>query len=214
MFRITTRTVRIGTAVGAAAAALLLAGCSDDSSMPGMDHGSSAPSMPAGMDHGSSTPGAAQRTDFNDADVTFLNGMYPHHAQAVDMAKLIPSRSQHPKVRELGVEIEAAQAPEMEQIAGLLKSFGKPAPSAGSDHGGHGGGMMTADQMKALAAVSGPEFDRMFLTLMIEHHRGAIEMANTEIANGVNAESKKLAQAIVGAQQIEIDEMNALLAAL
>ena len=82
---------------------------------------------------------------------------------------------------------------------------------AGMDHGGSPGGMMSDTQMQQLGQVRGAEFDRMFLTMMIEHHNGAVQMAETELASGRNAEAKKLAQAIIDAQRAEIAEMNTLL---
>ena len=214
MFTVTSRGMRVTLNAAAAAAALLLAGCSNNDSgdssssssmsgMPGMSHSSSSSAMTST----GSMPGA----EYNDADVTFLEMMYPHHAQAIDMAKLAPERSQNPKILALATRIEQAQAPEMEQITMLLASFGKPAPTATMDHSGGGMGMMTADQMQALTAASGTEFDRMFLTMMIEHHTGAIEMANTELTSGTNTDAKQLADAIVSAQQAEIAEMNTLL---
>lgn len=191
-------------AASTAAAALVIAGCSDNDSMSGMDH--SASSTPA------VTSAPAARTDFNDADITFLQMMYPHHAQAVDMAKLVPSRSQNQQLQTLAANVEQAQAPEMQQITTLLQSFGKPAPTAGSGHAGHTmPGMMSPDQMTALQAASGPDFDRQWLTMMIEHHTGAVAMAETELANGTNTESKTLARTIIDNQRAEIDTMRAML---
>ena len=72
-------------------------------------------------------------------------------------------------------------------------------------------GMMGEAQMQQLAAQSGPAFDRMFLQMMVEHHNGAIQMAQTEQAQGLNPQAKQLAGAIVADQQQEISEMQALL---
>ena len=69
------------------------------------------------------------------------------------------------------------------------------------------GGMISADDMKALGAVKGAELDKKFVALMIAHHTGAIEMANAQLKNGKSTEVKALAQAIIKAQQAEIDEM-------
>ncbi|MBF6412109.1 DUF305 domain-containing protein [Nocardia cyriacigeorgica] len=186
-----------------AAAALTVAGCSDDSTTATETTTSAA-----------TTTSASTRTDFNEADVTFLQMMYPHHAQAVDMAKMVPSRTQNPQLLALAAQVEAAQAPEMQQITTLLESFGKPAPSA-DEHGGHGGhampGMMTPEQMTALENATGPEFDRQWMQMMIEHHIGAIDMANTVLADGVNPDTKALATSIVAAQQAEIDQMKQML---
>ncbi|MEC3951953.1 DUF305 domain-containing protein [Nocardia sp. CDC153] len=198
------------------AAALLAAGCSGNgndtskaatsSTTTAMDHGS----MP-GMDHGTTGTSAQAdtRTDFNDADVTFLDMMYPHHAQAVEMAKLVPSRSQNQQLITLAQAVEQAQSPEMQQITTLLQSFGKPAPAAEMNHDMPG--IMSKDQMTKLESLSGPDFDKLWMQMMIDHHKGAIDMANTELAQGTNAESKALAQSIVTAQQKEIDQMNGML---
>ncbi|WP_433758999.1 DUF305 domain-containing protein [Nocardia sp. CA-135398] len=220
---ITRSRITIAIAATTTAAALFAGGCSNDNSMPGMDHGSSSSQT------GSGKPAA--RSDFNDADVTFLQMMYPHHAQAVEMARLVPSRTQNEQVRTLAADIEKAQSPEMEQITKLLESFGKPAPSTT----GHNmqmpsmtstmdmpgmtsmpstsnmPGMMSNEQMNALATASGADFDRQWLEMMIEHHNGAITMSNTELASGVNPDAKALATAIVGAQQSEIATMRGLL---
>ena len=207
----------------AVAAVLVVAGCTDTASdtatsptasstamsgsMPGMDHGGSSASAP---------PPSATRSDFNDADVMFLQMMYPHHAQAVDMAKLVPSRSQNQQVITLAQNIEKAQAPEMKQMTALLTSFGKPAPSAemsGHDMPGMGGmpGMMSAEQMNDLTGLSGKAFDQLWLQMMIDHHSGAVDMSNTELRDGTNADTKKLAQAIIANQQAEITQMRGML---
>jgi uncharacterized protein (DUF305 family) len=73
------------------------------------------------------------------------------------------------------------------------------------------GGMMTPEQMTALEQASGPEFDRMFLEMMVEHHRGAVEMAQTELDEGADPEAQALAQQIIDTQQAEITEMESLL---
>ncbi|MBF6330805.1 DUF305 domain-containing protein [Nocardia transvalensis] len=194
---------RITLAGAGIAAALLVAGCGNDGS-DGSANTSSAPM--SGMNHGTST---APRTDFNDADVSFLQMMYPHHAQAVDMAKLVPGRSQNQQLITLAANVEKAQAPEMQQIADLLRRFGKPAPSATMHH--DMSGMMSQDQMTQLQNSTGPDFDRMWMQMMIQHHQGAIDMSNTELANGTNPDAKALAQSIITAQQAEIQQMQGML---
>ena len=161
-----------------------------------------------GMDHGSA-PATATRTDFNDADVSFLTMMYPHHAQAVDMAKMVPTRSQNQQLITLAANVDKAQAPEMAQFAALLKDFGKPAPRATMDHPMDG--VMTQDQMTQLQNAIGADFDRLWLQMMIEHHQGAVDMANAEIAKGTNPDAKALAQNIITAQQAEIQQMRGML---
>ncbi|MGX9671191.1 DUF305 domain-containing protein [Mycobacterium sp. HM-7] len=204
-------------AVAGTAAAIALAACSPPneqastmsattSSMPMSGHDMPGHSMP-GM---SGTSTAAPAATFNDADVMFLQMMYPHHAQAVDMAKLVPTRSQNQQVKDLATAIEKAQAPEMQQMTTLLAGFGKPAPSATMSHSMPG--LMTPQQMTELTGLSGAAFDKMWLQMMVEHHQGAITMANDELKNGTNADAKAMAQAIITAQQAEITTMNGMLA--
>jgi uncharacterized protein (DUF305 family) len=83
----------------------------------------------------------------------------------------------------------------------------------GMDHGGmdHGGGMMSEEDMSALMAASGAEFDRLFLEQMIEHHTGAVEMAVTESAEGQNTDAIAMAGTIRDTQNAEIAEMRQLL---
>ncbi|OKH80412.1 MULTISPECIES: DUF305 domain-containing protein [Mycobacteriaceae] len=203
-------------AIAATAAAVTLAACSPpneqastqtatSSSMPMSGHDMPGHSMP-GMSGTSTAPAA----NFNDADVMFLQMMYPHHAQAVEMAKLVPTRSQNQQVKELASAIEGAQAPEMQQMTTLLAGFGKPAPSATMSHSMPG--LMTPQQMTELTGLSGAAFDKMWLQMMVEHHQGAITMANDELKNGANPDAKKMAEAIVAAQQAEITTMNGMLA--
>ena len=212
--RSTRFTIAITTA--SAVAAAVLAGCSSDDgemNMPGM----SSSDTPASS---SSAASAEASADFNDADVTFVEGMYPHHAQAVNMAALVDGRTENAQVIELAQAIEAVQAPEMEQMNALLTAWGQPAASAdmgGMDMGGmdmgSGGmtGMMSQEDMDMLSAANGAEFDSMWLTMMIEHHKGAIEMAQIELADGSNPDAKELASTIVDAQQSEISTMESLL---
>ncbi|MFE7416582.1 DUF305 domain-containing protein [Rhodococcus sp. NPDC057529] len=186
----------------AAAAALVLTGCGADS---------------AGTSTSAATTSVAHsQARFNDADIAFLNGMYPHHAQAVEMADLVAGRTENADVVALAAAIEAAQQPEMDRMTDWLQQWGQPLPASdmsGMDHGGtdHGDGMMSTDRMDALTALSGAEFDRQWLTMMIEHHEGAIDMANTELADGENPDAKQLATDIVTAQQREIADMRAAL---
>lgn len=216
---ISTTVVKTVIAAAAAAAALTVAGCSDNTSNTSTSPTTSSSagmsgSMP-GMDHGGSSASAAPtatRTDFNDADVMFLQMMYPHHAQAIEMAKLVPGRSQNQQVITLAQNIEKAQGPEMTQMTSLLQSFGKPAPTADSGHMAGMPGMMSAEQMNALTGLSGAAFDRMWLQMMIDHHTGAITMSNTELRDGTNPDAKKMAEAIIANQQAEISQMQGMLA--
>jgi uncharacterized protein (DUF305 family) len=154
----------------------------------------------------------------NDADVTFAQEMIPHHQQAIEMAELAESRAESEEVKELAADIEAAQGPEIETMSGWLESWGEDVPDegmSGMDHGDMSSddmtGMMTDDEMADLEATSGAGFDQMFLTMMIEHHEGAIEMAQTEQSEGEFPEAVAMAEEIEATQAEEIQTMQDLL---
>jgi uncharacterized protein (DUF305 family) len=198
------------------AGALVLAGCSSDSGPEGMSGMSDTSSSASAS---SSDDGTAQ---FNDADVAFAQGMLPHHQQAVEMAQLAGDRAADPRVKDLAARMEAAQAPEIETLTGWLEDWGAEATSSsgsgGMDHGSmdHGdmGGMMSSEDMESLTNVTGAEFDRMFLEMMTAHHSGAVQMAETEIADGENPDALAMAKEIRDTQNAEISEMQQLLAEL
>ncbi|RDI35314.1 DUF305 domain-containing protein [Lentzea flaviverrucosa] len=185
----------------------LVTGCGSSNDMGGMQHNSTAASTPAS---------GQQAADHNDHDVQFAQEMIAHHQQAVDMAKMVPGKSTNPKVTDLAKRIEGAQDPEIKTMTAWLSKWGaSPTASSmpGMDHGsmGSGNGMMTAEEMTKLGQATGAAFDKMWMEMMIKHHEGAIAMAKTHIEKGSNADSKKLAQEIITAQQAEITEMQGLL---
>ncbi|EGD42859.1 DUF305 domain-containing protein [Nocardioides sp. NPDC057772] len=154
----------------------------------------------------------------NDADVTFAQQMIPHHQQAIEMAELAETRAESQEVKDLAADIEAAQGPEIETMTGWLESWGEDVPDEGMpgmDHGDMSSeemtGMMSEEDMTALENASGAEFDQMFLTMMIEHHEGAVEMAQTEQADGEFPDATAMAEDIATAQTEEIQTMQALL---
>ncbi|GIH79246.1 DUF305 domain-containing protein [Planobispora longispora] len=168
-------------------------------------HGTTSSSAPAAT--ASAQPSAA----FNDADVAFAQMMIPHHEQAVEMAELAGTRAADPEVKGLAAKIEAAQAPEIATMTGWLTAWGE-ATAPGGGHGGHGmPGMMTEEDMAKLQRAEGATFDRLFAELMIAHHKGAIEMAETEQTQGANPEAVQLAKNIEAAQQAEVEQMEKLL---
>jgi uncharacterized protein (DUF305 family) len=185
------------------AVGILVAGCSGD------QPDATAPEVSAPAS--SAAPG--QQQEFNQADVTFAQQMIPHHQQAVEMAEMVESRTGNPQVLDLAAQIRQAQAPEIEQLTSWLQAWGAPMPEmVGMDHGDMSG-MMTSEDMSELEKAKGADFDRMWLQMMIEHHTGAIEMANIELQQGVNTDAKEMAQQIIDAQQAEITTMSNLLAA-
>ena len=193
----------------ALAAVIALAGCSTgsgsgSSSMSGMDH-SSGNAMPGS----SAAPAAA---DHNGSDTMFAQAMIPHHAQAVEMSDIIlKKQGVDARITALATKIKAAQAPEIEKMTGWLKDWNEPTQAPG----GHSmTGMMSGDDLTKLDAAQGTEAAKLFLSQMIAHHKGAVEMANAEVRSGKNAEAVQLAKDIAASQTGEIQEMQDLLAAL
>ncbi|MFI9612139.1 DUF305 domain-containing protein [Streptomyces sp. NPDC052023] len=163
---------------------------------------------------GPSATAPASPGSHNTDDVSFAQGMIAHHRQAVQMAELAATRTASPEVRDLAVEIQQAQSPEIRTLTGWLAAWGEPVTGAGgsAEHGGHApGGMMTGQELEKLEKSSGAAFDRAFLTLMVEHHEGAVEMARNEIEHGAHRPARDLARDVVTAQSEEITRMNELL---
>jgi len=188
--------------ISAVIATGLLAGCSSNNSMPDMP----------GMD-GGDTGSSASAAVFNDADVTFVEGMIPHHTQAVEMSTMLLAKTGiDPRVVDLATRIKTAQGPEITAMNSWLVQWGNPAdPMAGMDMGG---GMMSDADMAALDAATGLEASKLFLTQMTVHHASAIEQAKAEKAAGKNGDALALADGIVSSQSAEITEMAGLLATL
>ncbi|MFF8275857.1 DUF305 domain-containing protein [Streptomyces lateritius] len=201
-------TRKLALAGAVAAAGLLLAACgTDDSASSGAHHGETTTS--ASPSRSATTAGSAAPGAFNDADVTFAQLMIPHHQQALEMAGLADGRAEDTELKKLAVGIEKAQGPEIEKMKAWLKSWGRP-ESAG--HNGHGmAGMMSEQDMKALAAAKGKAFDRKFTELMIAHHEGAVEMAEAERKNGRDETAKKLAHDVVRTQSAEVAQLRKIL---
>ncbi len=189
--------------LAAVTGALLLAACGGNDKGKDSDAAGGSASTP-------SAPASIQAATFNDADVTFAQMMIPHHQQALEMAKLAPGKASSPTVKELAAKIEAAQDPEITMMKSWLSAWGKPAP-AGTDMGHGMPGMMSMDDMMKLQGATGPEFDKMFLQMMIHHHNGAIEMAEDEQAKGTNPDAKSLAERIASSQAAEVAQMTQLL---
>ena len=174
--------------------ALVLTGCGSTDGAPGSTSSSST---------------------FDKADVEFAQQMIPHHRQAVEMAKLASSRASNPAITSLASDIEAAQGPEIATMTGWLKGWKQKVPS-GTPAKGHGDmtsmpGMMSETDLASLKEATGPAFDKQFLTMMISHHRGAIEMAKSEQVNGKNTSARDLAKRIEAAQTREVGTMQGIL---
>ncbi|MFE6647007.1 DUF305 domain-containing protein [Nocardioides sp. NPDC057772] len=165
------------------------------------------------MDSSTGAESTDSNVGFNDSDVTFASEMIPHHRQAVEMAVLAETRAKSSDVKELAAAIKDAQDPEIRTMSGWLTSWGEPVPEdmSGMDMSSSMPGMMSSDDMDKLSRAIADEFDQMFLTMMIEHHEGAIEMAKTEQADGTSPDAVALAKQIETAQTDEITTMKGLL---
>lgn len=173
----------------------------------------------------SSSESSAGGSGHNDADVDFASDMIQHHAQALEMVDLTLGRELDPEVVTLTEEIRAAQAPEIEKMADWLEDWDQPVPETSRDHANahaqeHGEsvemdtdmpGMLSAKELESLEGASGPEFQNMWLEMMIEHHEGAVEMAEAQVEEGSNAKAVALAEDIISTQEREISTMQDLL---
>lgn len=148
----------------------------------------------------------------NEADIAFVNGMTPHHEGAVEMSELAETRAASDEVKALAQRIAGAQQPEIDRMAAMAEAWGVEVDAEGAHGGGHSTEM--PDDTAALEPLSGEEFDREFLTRMIEHHKGALVMAKAELTDGENPQARDMAQQIVAAQEAEIAEMEQMLAEL
>jgi uncharacterized protein (DUF305 family) len=219
-------------AVGATALAVVFAAaaCSDS------DTGTTAATSNATTSATTSVPD--DTAPHNQSDVMFVRMMIPHHAQAIEMSDMLLAKEDIPEeVTALAEQIKAAQGPEIDEMNSWLEQWGEPQMPGGMPESGHnmpgmtsmpmtsmpmtsmpgmGGmsGMMSAQDMQALSDAQGTEATRLFLTDMIAHHEGAIEMAQNEIEDGQYPDTIEMARTIVDTQQREIDTMRQLLTTL
>lgn len=166
---------------------------------------------------GGETPGdgGGGREERNDADVTFAQGMIPHHEEAIDMAEiaLTSEAAASPEVTRLAEGITEAQTTEIETLRGWLDAWGESEAlemEEGEPHGNMGGDM-PSDVVSELRELEGTKFDEAFLKAMVEHHRSAIAMARTEVEQGEYGPAIDMARDIIETQEAEIEEMSALL---
>jgi uncharacterized protein (DUF305 family) len=175
---------------------------------------------------------AAARADsarypYTEADIHFMTGMIAHHAQAIKMASMAPTHGAASSVRTLCDRIINAQGDEIRLMQQWLRDRGQPVPDpnpegmtmtmGGMQHTMLMPGMLSDEQMKQLDAARGTEFDRLFLTGMVQHHRGAIDMVQELLGTYAAAQDQlvaKFAQDVNVDQSTEIVRMQQLLAVL
>lgn len=199
MSRTLTR-MTVGLAAVATATAAVLSACSSATDSKSDSAASSASAT------------AQQETAHNSDDVMFARMMIPHHEQAVELAAMVPQHTTNPDMIALAAEILKAQQPEINVMKTQLAQWGVTSDES-SEHDAHMSGMVDSATMAKLKTLQGADFDKLWLESMIDHHKGAIEMAQNEVANGQNPDMIALAGNIVAAQQAEIDKMKTMLAA-
>lgn len=161
------------------------------------------------------------RYPYTKGDIDFMSGMIHHHAQAIVISKWAPGHGASPAVIRLTERIINAQQDEITLMSNWLKARNQPVPDpmAHAEHGAmshsvHMPGMLTEDQLKQLDAARGQEFDRLFLTFMIQHHRGAIDMVKTLFATHGSGQDEtvfKFAADVEVDQSTEIKRMTTML---
>lgn len=210
--------LRTALIVIAGTVALAVSGCSGDAAPPRAD--STAPVIAPG------SPGEQAKTlspqeaatavpspTANATDILYVQKMIVHHRQALDMALLAPSRAKSEKVKGIASRIHDAQGPEIQFMSSWLQEQGQKVPE---HHAAHGDmpGMATPDQMTALKAATGGDFDRQFLDLMIKHHQGAITMSVEVISKGSHVIIEEMAGDVSVTQTAEIRRMQDIQATL
>lgn len=203
---------------------LVIAGCST----------AAVQSAPGGVSPGSPgdatlSPAAMAKADsgrppYTPADVHFMQGMIGHHAQAVVMAGWAPTHASSPAVKVLAERIDVSQRDEIATMQRWLREHHETVPDANAQMQ-HAGmdmpgmtlmpGMLTPPQMTQLSQANGPEFDRLFLTFMIQHHQGALTMVDQLFGSQGAAQDDnifKFASDVGADQTAEIDRMRTMLA--
>ena len=177
----------------------------------------SAPAPGHAIEH---APADTTRKGYTAADVRFMQMMIGHHAQALEMAALVPSRTDSEAMKLLAERIDVSQRDEIALMERWLAARGESIPARDAHHhamAGHGDlmpGMLTRQEMDALAAARGADFDRMFLESMIRHHEGAIEMVEELLGTGGGQEAELFVfiSDVNADQTAEIKRMRAMLA--
>ena len=213
--------------IGLCGALLVLGACAPASppppSPPGQD-----PEAVAELDSLYRARVEAARARFSEADVHFMQGMIAHHTQALIMSEMAPSHGASPAVLTLTSRTVNAQSDEIATMRRWLEDRGQPVPEIhimgtslmvmGADHDmAHMPGMLSDEQMRELDAARGQDFDRLFLTYMIQHHSGAVTMVHELFATDGAAQGDavfKIASDIQADQTSEIRRMQSMLDAL
>lgn len=157
----------------------------------------------------------------SDADVRFMQGMIPHHAQALVMTRLVSDRTDDAGIRLLARRIEVSQEDEIAMLQRWLRDRDEDVPSAEPHHAHatpgqhvHMAGMLSDEQIAELAEARGADFDRLFLEFMIMHHEGALVMV-AELLDSAGAAQEadtfEIVSHIDADQRMEIERVRSML---
>lgn len=165
-------------------------------------------------------------------DAGFARDMQVHHSQAVEMSRIIRDQTDDVVLRTIAYDIAMTQQHQIGQMYAWLQQWGLPQSSdaermewmVGSGHGHDDGGtaparglmpgMATPEEMQALSEATGEDAERLFLELMIEHHRAGVDMAEAGVELAAESEVRELARKMAASQDLEITAMEDLLAQL
>lgn len=174
----------------------------------------SSPDLPTGVSpHSTSAKPTATATaqssagGHNDADVTFAQHLFTQHGYGSQLATLVVPQGAGQSVQDLAKRVLDENLPEQRQLNGWLKSWGTEAPSTGGQTPGAAG----AQKLDALKQLHGADFDKQWLSAMIDQHKAELQLANAEQSNGANPDAKALALRLISVNQGEIEEMSQLL---
>jgi uncharacterized protein (DUF305 family) len=179
---------------------------------PGIDH-----RQMAGMDMGLPPVSLPKGALFTETDVRFMQGMIAHHAQAIYMSRLAAGREASPRLLKFAIKIDQSQQGEIKLMREWLRANGQFAPDTSAWRHMSMPGMLTETQLAELDAAKGPEFDRLFLTFMIQHHEGALKMVDDLFATrgaGQDVDVSVFANDVQTVQTAEIGTMRQMLSIL
>ena len=151
------------------------------------------------------------------ADVEFMQGMIAHHAQAIHMSRMAEAHGANPRVLKLATKIDQSQVAEIRIMQEWLRRYSQFAPDTSSWRTMHMAGMLTDEQLRQLDAAKAVDFDRAFLTLMIQHHNGALKMVDDLFAApraGQEVDVSVFANDVVAVQTAEIGVMRRMISQL
>lgn len=211
---------RAASIVSASLLVVGLAGCTSDEEAPE----GSAPVVQLGAPGETGTELSPEEVEdiemptYTEADVEFVQGMIPHHAQALDLTPLVATRADDPDLAVMAERIEVSQADEIALLEKWLTGRGKDLAGVHAGHGDgeHGmPGMLTPEELAQLEGATGSRFDRLFLNYMIRHHEGAIVMVESLLTGGAGGQESEIFQLASGIgtdQQVEVAAMKRQLA--